>query len=231
MIEDILQQYVDASVQHQWTPSWPLPKNIYEDKSWPWFPITFDADFKAMHKECVDNDHLFVGHRQQDRHLSYNHEGWAAITLHGIAPDKTEHWPQYGFNSMEEANLHWTEACETFPLCAAFIKSLRYGVHDRVRIMKLKAGGYIMPHVDGPGRIFGPLNIAINNPDGCGFYFKDWGRVPFVQGNGFFLDIANEHIVWNNSNEDRYHFIVHGWDNNWIKDIAATQFKEIYEPK
>jgi hypothetical protein len=31
-----------------------------------------------------------------------------------------------------------------------------------------------MPHSDGEGRIFGPLNIAINNPEGCNFYFEEW---------------------------------------------------------
>ena len=54
--------------------------------------------------------------------------------------------------------------------------------------MKIEPGGYIMPHEDGEGRIFGPLNIAINNPQGCGFYFKDHGEVPFKQGRGMFLD-------------------------------------------
>jgi hypothetical protein len=184
-----------------------------------------------MHDECINNDGIFVGHRQQDKHLSYNHEGWAAVTLHGISADKTEHWPQYGFNSIEEANLHWTEACDAFPVCTQFLKSLQFDSYDRVRIMKLAPGGYIMPHSDGDGRIFGPLNIAINNPKGCGFYFKDWGHVPFKQGTGFFLDIGYNHIVWNNSNETRYHFIVHGSGDSWVRDHAFKQFKKQYGPK
>jgi hypothetical protein len=96
--------------------------------------------------------------------------------------------------------------------------------------MKLAPGGYIMPHVDGPGRIFGPLNIAINNPAECGFYFKQWGRVPFKQGTGFFLDIGNEHIVWNNSNETRYHFIVHGSSGSNLYNYAKKQLLKKYEP-
>ena len=86
-----------------------------------------------------------------------------------------------------------------------------------------------MPHVDGPGRIFGPLNIAINNPNGCEFYFRNWGRVSFKQGTGNFLDIGNEHIVWNNSNEDRYHFIVHGEATDYIYTYAFNQLKEDYD--
>jgi hypothetical protein len=67
-----------------------------------------------------------------------------------------------------------------------------------------------MPHTDGPGRIFSPLNIAINNPVGCEFIFKNKGSVPFVAGTGMVIDVAREHIVINDSDEPRYHIIVHG---------------------
>jgi Aspartyl/Asparaginyl beta-hydroxylase len=223
-----LQEFINEATINQWAPSWPLPQDIYES-NWPWCPVEFDADFKAMHQECIANDHMFVGHRQKDRQDSYNHEGWAAITLHGIAPTATENYEQYGFNSVAEADYHWTEACDLFPESTKFIKSLQYNQYDRVRIMKLSAGGFIMPHTDGPGRIFGPLNIAINNPEGCNFYFRKWGRVPFKQGTGNFLDIGNEHIVWNNSTEDRYHFIVHGSGMGKLYNYTLNQMKAKYE--
>lgn len=226
-MEQILKNFLNESLSNQWSPSWPLPKDVYKS-DWPWVPVDFDADFGAMLDECKSNDHLFVGHRQKDRHQSYNHEGWAAVTLHGSSPTATESWEQYGFDSLEEADYHWTELCELFPTCVKFLKSLKYDRYDRVRIMKLAPGGYIMPHVDGPGRCFGALNVAINNPTGCDFYFRKWGRVPFEQGRGFFLDIANEHIVWNNSNEPRYHFIVHGSQGKHIQQYVYTQFKETY---
>jgi hypothetical protein len=95
--------------------------------------------------------------------------------------------------------------------------------------MKLSAGGYIMPHTDGPGRIFGPFNIAINNPKGCEFYFRKWGKVPFRQGTGNILDIGNEHIVWNNSKEDRYHFIVHGEIDHDLLIRATSKLRQKYE--
>lgn len=223
MIES-LTEYVQESVKTQWHPTLPAPVDIFQS-NWPYFPVKFNADFTAMHDECIRNDHLFVGHRQQDKHLSYNHEGWSAITLHGISPTATENYEQYGFKSVEDANYHWTEVCDLFPKCVEFIKSLKYSKYDRVRIMKLAAGGYIMPHVDGPGRVFGPLNIAINNPELCNFYFKDYGVVPFSQGQGNFLDIGNEHIVWNRSTQDRYHFIVHGHITNHVLNLAYSQLK------
>ena len=80
--------------------------------------------------------------------------------------------------------------------------------------MRLAPGGYIMPHTDGLGRIFSPLNIAINNPKGCYFVFKDKGIVPFEDGAGMVLDVGRKHIVINNSEETRYHVIVHGHYNN-----------------
>lgn len=68
-----------------------------------------------------------------------------------------------------------------------------------------------MPHSDNKyQRAFSPLNIAINNPDKCHFVFKDKGIVPFGAGTGMVLDVGREHIVINNSNEPRYHIIVHG---------------------
>jgi hypothetical protein len=225
---DTLENFIKESLSNQWSPSKPIPSDLLRS-TWPWAPINFDTDFKTMHQECVLNDHLFVGHRQKDKQFSYNHEGWSAITLHGINSTATENYEQYGFNSVDEANYHWTEVCDLFPTCVDFIKSLQYTKWERVRIMKLAPGGYIMPHVDGPGRIFGPLNIAINNPEGCEFYFRKWGRVPFKQGTGNFLDIGNEHIVWNQSNEARYHFIVHGWASNYIYNRTFDQLKEKYE--
>jgi hypothetical protein len=225
---DVIEKFIIEAESNQWEPRLPIPSNIWES-DWPWAPVDFDADFKIMHNECLNNDHLFVGHRQKDKLFSYNHEGWAAITLHGISPTATENYEQYGFKSIEEANYHWTEVCALFPTCTAFIKSLKYEKYDRVRIMKLAPGGHIMPHVDGPGRIFGPLNIAINNPEGCEFYFRKWGKVPFNQGRGNFLDIANEHIVWNNSDQARYHFIVHGSGMGHVYNYTLQQMKRKYE--
>jgi hypothetical protein len=80
--------------------------------------------------------------------------------------------------------------------------------------MRLKPGGYIMPHVDGPGKIFGPVNLPLTQPQGCRFVFKDIGTVPFKPGHGFMLDIGREHCVVNESNEDRYHIIIHGRTTN-----------------
>ena len=63
-----------------------------------------------MYRECVQNDDMFVGHREKDKHLSYSHEGWKGLTLHGLRPDATENYDQYGSPNQ----YRWTAACENF---------------------------------------------------------------------------------------------------------------------
>ena len=181
-----------------------------EDTECAYYPIKFNVDAGALLQECQAVDDLYFNHRSQDVKNGYGHRGWQSLTLHGIDKHKTEHYTQYGFNNLEEANYHWTDAADLVPNLTSFLKSLPYKLFDRVRIMRLAPGGYVMPHTDGPGRIFSPLNIAINNPNGCEFVFKDRGIVPFVAGTGVVIDVAREHIVINDSDEPRYHIIVHG---------------------
>jgi hypothetical protein len=176
-----------------------------------YYPIKFDFDTEKLLEECQSVEDLYVDHRANDNHGSYGHRGWRSLTLHGIDKHKTEHYVQYGFTTLEEAGYHWTDASDRLPLLTEFIKSLPYKLFDRVRIMRLAPGGYIMPHSDNKfQRAFSPLNIAINNPIDCDFVFKDGGIVPFVAGTGMILDVGREHCVINKSNEVRYHVIVHG---------------------
>jgi len=180
------------------------------DKECVYYPVKFNFDVDLLLNECISVDHLFFNHRNQDKKSGYGHRGWQSLTLHGIDKHKTEHYTKYGFTNLDEANYHWTDVCDLVPNLYNFLSSLPYKKFDRVRIMKLSPYGYIMPHTDGPGRIFSPLNIAINNPENCHFIFKDKGIVPFKEGYGMILDVATEHIVINNSNTPRYHVIVHG---------------------
>jgi len=185
----------------------------YHDENCAYYPIKFDFDTELLLAECQSIEDIYTPHREKDgkKKKGYGHDGWKSLTLHGIDKHKTEHYTQYGFNSLEEAGYHWTDASDRVPHLTAFIKSLPYSQFDRVRIMRLAPGGYIMPHSDNKfQRAFSPLNIAINNPDGCHFVFKDRGIVPFVAGTGLVLDVGREHIVINQSSEVRYHIIVHG---------------------
>jgi hypothetical protein len=221
IINYMIEEYYNSVEDIKWVPT-DMTNNIWES-DWPYSFIDFDIDFNVMYEEIRSlEETYFIKHRDKDKHNSYFHEGWNAVTLHGIDPSKTENYDRYGFKSEEEANYHWTEVCEFLPNTVNFLKSLNYEKYGRVRIMKLNAGGYVMPHTDGVGRIFGPFNIAINNPKGCSFIFKNEGIVPFKTGRGVFLDLGREHAVWNNSNEDRYHIIVHGDINSELIDKSIT---------
>ena len=181
-----------------------------QDPNCAYYPIKYNFDTDLLLNECRAVDDLYFNHRSQDKKSGYGHTGWQSLTLHGIDKHKTEHYTNYGFTNLNDANYHWTDACERVPNLYKFLSSLPFKVFDRVRIMRLAPGGYIMPHNDGPGRIFSPLNIAINNPENCHFIFKDQGIVPYIAGTGFVINVAQEHIVVNFSNEARYHIIVHG---------------------
>jgi hypothetical protein len=192
----------------------PVHNNFRASKDDPeccYYPIKFGFDPELLLSECQGVDDLYIQHRANDKKSSYGHLGWQSLTLHGIDKHKTEHYVRYGFSSLEEAGYHWTDACDRLPNMTRFLQSLPFKVFDRVRIMRLDAGGYIMPHSDNNHeRAFSPLNIAINNPSGCDFVFREGGIVPFSAGTGMILDVGREHIVINRSSEVRYHVIAHG---------------------
>jgi hypothetical protein len=193
------------------SPTHPTFKESKADSECCYYSINFDFDPAALLAECQNADDMFVNHRANDKKGGYGHRGWQSLTLHGIDKHKTEHYVQYGFSSLEQAGYHWTDACERLPQLTQFLQSLPYKLFDRVRIMRLAPGGYIMPHSDNKfQRAFSPLNIAINNPEECYFIFKDRGIAPFESGRGLVLDVGREHCVINKSDEVRYHVIVHG---------------------
>ena len=87
---------------------------------------------------------MFVGHREKDKHLSYSHEGWKGLTLHGLRPDATENYDQYG---KSKKDIVGRAHVKNFLHVISSLKKLGYRRFDRVRIMKLEPGGYIMPHM------------------------------------------------------------------------------------
>jgi hypothetical protein len=193
------------------------PENIFENNcDWSWAPVTIDNFNERRAREELERvDKYFVDHRAKDKISGYGHDGWQSLTLHGIAPDKTENYDRYGYKSEEEANYHWTDVCKHCPYIVDIIKSLPYKQFSRVRLMKLGPLGYIMPHTDAPDgkpgkRIFGALNIALTQPRGCEFVIEGAGVIPFKPGRGFCLDIGNRHAVTNGSDQNRYHIIIHG---------------------
>lgn len=225
-INSELGNFIDSNTHINWVPNIDqYPERLWES-NWPWAPlISKDVNFKTIGDEIASIDHLFKEHRSNDHVGGYGHSGWSGISLHGIDYDKTENYHMYGFKTQEEANYHWTSISDKIPYITSLIKSFPFKNHGRVRIMRLAPGGYVMPHTDGTGRIFGPFNFALTNPDGCRFIFEKFGEVPFKPGRGFMLDLGIKHCVFNNSDRPRYHVIVHGEPT----ELIETMFKESIE--
>lgn len=213
-----LRNFIEINSKNNWSPTASNYPDLLWESTWPWAPIiTSTINFTEIIKEIQKVDHLFVKHRTIDNIGSYGHQGWSGLTLHGIEYDKTENWDRYGFSNIQDANYHWTSICSSMPVTVELVKSMPFLKHGRVRLMKLDPGGYIMPHTDGIGRIFGPFNYAITNPVGCEFVYERFGKVPFKPGRGFMLDLGIKHCVINDSNEARYHLIIHGNPTNDIE--------------
>jgi len=50
------------------------------------------------------------------------------------------------------------------------------------------------------------------------------GYVPFAPGKSLLLDVGNTHAVYNNSEEDRYHIIVHGKITKEFKELVERSY-------
>jgi len=223
-----LLNFINNNHKKQWSPDIkPLPHFNLWKSDWPWAPMFVDLNEFRVHDELKRIDTYFVPHRDKDRSDSYGHQGWDSLTLHGISPEKTENYDQYGFKTEEEANYHWTDICEKCPYITDTIKSLPYSEFSRVRIMRLAPGGHIMPHNDGEGRIFGPYNLALTHPPKCFFVFEDKGLVPFKPGRGFFLDLGVKHCVVNYSNSFRYHIIIHGTLTSDVDPLIRSSLEKL----
>jgi len=83
--------------------------------------------------------------------------------------------------------------------------------------MKLDPGGFIGVHCDNKKSDVWATNISINNPKGCEMHFwtKNFayaGKVPWKDNISYNIRIGDYHCVFNNSDQVRYHMIVHGED-------------------
>ncbi len=176
----------------------------------PWLVLNISVPFIEMLKEAKNLKKCFVQHRNGG-----GHSGWRSLCIHGLSSVHTESPETYGL----VPDFDWTDIHKFCPTTHNFLKNFGYLNYGRVRFMLLEPGGYVAPHRDNEVDRLGAINIALNQPDNCDFVMEGCGKVPFVDGSAVMLSLSRRHIVWNKSNEDRYHIIVHGardysiWDN------------------
>lgn len=186
-------------------------RKILRESGLPFLPI---QNIKIPHREMLEEaknlKSIMVPHR------SYKEEnrGWRSICIHGISSAHSQCASQYGMEVEDPSIYRWTDVSDFAPVTVKFFKeNFHYDVYHRVRFMLLEPGGWILPHRDFDHYVLGPVNIALNNPDGCHFYMEDGGIVPFESGSIMKLALINHHAVYNSSDEDRFHIIVHGAPN------------------
>jgi hypothetical protein len=190
--------------------------------------LDLDVPHEAMANEARALRNRFILYRNQD---SYGHQGWYSLPLFGLSLDKPMSWDAYGYANAREAaqDFDWTEIAEQCPVTVNWLKN-RFPSNKlgRVRFMLLEAGGFISPHIDSHYSIPDPVNIALTNPDGCVWQWGDGTTLDFAPGSAYAMNISYEHSVYNRSNEDRYHLIVHHHDSTeeWKQSMIAALEKQ-----
>lgn len=209
----------------------PLPMTfdwIKKESGLPWIPLKIGLPYEEMLEEAKSIKERFVSHRSGDSRGGYTHRGWKSLCIHGIDEYKTNHYTSYGFDSNEDAPYQWTKAAELCPITTNWlINTFPMKKYFRVRFMLLEPNGFIAPHKDTDVNVLSPINVALNHPTGCIFKMKDHGVVPMKPGTVMLLDVGNIHAYINKSDEDRYHIIIHGMENDEYKDLVKKSYRSV----
>ena len=201
---------------------------IVSESNIPWLELDIEYPYAEMYEEAIAIKPLLVRHRDKEGQGAYRHKGWKSICIHGIDPEKTNHYEEYGYSSNQECPYRWTEIAKLCPVTTNFFKNVfPYKSYFRVRFMLLEPGGFITPHVDTFDSKLSPINMALNHPEGCNMKMKGHaGYVPFKPGKAFLLDVGNTHAYINKSNEDRFHIIIHGIKSKKFEELVIRSYEK-----
>jgi len=186
---------------------------------WLELDTSFTPYYEPTELEAVEP--YYVEHREGE-----NHEGWESCCIHGLGPNKTRICYDYGYDNEIEAPYYWTEVAEAAPRAAQFWKDFPAERFARMRFMKLKPGGNIGLHNDRPKQFppslvdfLLPINVAITHPEDCRMFVEGYGFVPWEPGKVFLVNIMQNHMVINNSDQDRIHMIAQVHPGNRKKEF------------
>ena len=197
--------------------------------------------------QAVYDEGFFVPHRYGDG------DGWESASLHGFVPD-TDKDTSMGWHYTKNPSGHglteetvkwgWTEIAEVAPETKRWLEEFPHKKYRRCRFMLLKPGGEITAHHDQHGKrhiqhassgrpyggtIAAAINLAFYQPDNCYLRRADTKEeLPFQNCTGFWFDNGVVHEAHNASNENRFHFIIHGGSNKERRELMkrslAKQF-------
>lgn len=190
--------------------------------------LDIEVPHEEMLAEAAALRKWFIQYQQGN---DYRHQGWYSLPLYGLGDDKVLAWKGYGYTDGHSAaaDMNWTRWSLLCPITTKWLRdtfpSQKYG---RVRFMLLEAAGFIAPHTDGDTRALEAVNVSLNNPEGCNWYWKDGSTVDFTPGNAVAVNISYDHEVRNESKEDRYHLIIHHYDSTpeWVELMTRSMDKE-----
>lgn len=229
LTQDFVARYKDLQ------PTPVVPDNETPSYNWimhqsrlPWLEIQgLNLPYADMLSEAQALRDRFVVHREGCG------RGWRSLCVHGTSAEQTDAPSAYGLTEKDTAYA-WTDIQNRSPITVNAFKNLfHYTQYLRVRFMLVVPGGYITPHVDANNFTFGAVNISLNNPEGCSLV-TERGTVPFRStGSAMFLNTSYQHVVWNNSNADRMHMIVHGTPDNqfWNKIVVDSFIQSPFSKK
>ena len=230
-VEDFIKR-CEYKAKPKYPPNLETGRAVHFSDQIPFLPVDWETkqNWQEMYQEAKKLSKHYVPHRHHE-----SHKGWSSLVIHGISSVHTESSHTYGFTD-DTAPWRWTDISDLCPTITNFFKNeFDYDKYFRIRIMKLSPGGYVWPHKDSTDiseNHIGPINLALNNPTNCNFYMENVGILPFQQGRSIKLNLYNVHSVYNHSEEDRFHIIVHGragksrpkrLHNNYL------QWKKIYD--
>ena len=196
-------------------------KWIQTESGLPWLPLDIEVPAQTILSEIQNIKHLLVDHRDDYA----EHSGWSSFCLHGKAHNATREDEYYN----DDRPYIWTpEAVELMPQTVEFFKKWPAEKFARLRVMRLAPGGWISVHRDANIKSLTPINIAITQPSGCSFVMEHHGSVPFAIGTAMLLDVSNLHTVFNNSDQDRWHLIVHQQFNQEFDILVAKSYNKLY---
>lgn len=197
----------------------PTAQWIVNESKLPYLPLDIDVPVDTILSEWEQVKHEAVFHRDSDAYGNVQNTGWKSLTLYGLDKHNT-----YGTGE----NMAWVDIAEQCPNTVKWLKDT-FVINEktgRIRFMLLEPGGFIVLHKDRELSKLYEINIAITNPKGCVFRFKNHGTVPFEPGTACLMDISHEHFVVNDSTEPRLHMIVHSTlcDETIISNSYANRY-------
>ena len=185
-------------------------------------------------QECIDeaqavyDEGFFVDHRYGDG------DGWCSSALHSFVHNDEQNTRMGWYHTKnptghglteESVKWGWTEIADIAPETKRWLEEFPHKKYRRCRFMLLKPQGKIEAHHDqdsNPGRrtIAAAINLAFYQPKGCYLRRVDTKEeLPFENCTGFWFDNGVVHEASNASEENRFHFIVHGGSNKRRKEL------------